>query len=216
MCQRFYLAARAAEIKKVFKIEDVPELVPRYNIAPTQHSPIVTAVGKARELHIARWGVVPSWSRDLSLAARVADAAAETIEDKPAFRTLFQTRRCLVPASGYFEWQTKGAKKQPYKIALRNGGLLAFAGLWETWTPETGEPVETFAIITTQANKLISEIGERMPAIIPSADYQRWLTAPVTVAKKLLIPYTSGMTITPVSERVNSIKNDDVELLAPL
>ena len=122
-------------------------------------------------------------------------------------------KRCMV---GRKEWQTKGAKKQPYKIALRNGGLLAFAGLWETWTPEIGEPVETFAIITTQANKLISEVGERMPAIIPPADYQRWLTAPVTMAKKLLVPYTSGMTITPVSERLNSIKNDDVELLAPL
>jgi putative SOS response-associated peptidase YedK len=216
MCERFYFTAKPAEIKKAFKVDQVPELVPRYNIAPTQSSPIVIAVGKARELHTARWGLVPSWSRDLSLGSQMADAPAETVEDKPAFRAPFQTQRCLVPASGYYEWRTEGAKKQPYKIALRNRALLAFAGLWEKWAPEIGQPVETFAIITTQANKLVSEVSERMPVIIAPADYQRWLTAPVTMAKKLLIPFTSGMTIAPVSERVNSIKNDDVELLAPL
>jgi putative SOS response-associated peptidase YedK len=216
MCERFYITAKAVDIKKAFKVDSAPEFGPRYNIAPTQSSPIVVAVGKLREVHLARWGLVPSWSRDLSRVSRMANAPAETIEDKPAFRTPFHTQRCLVPANGYYEWRGAGAKKQPYKIALRTGALLAFGGIWEKWTPETGEPVETFSIITTQANKLVNEISERMPVIIAPTDYSRWLAGPVAMAKKLLTPFTGGMTINPVSERVNSLKNDDVELLVSL
>ena len=144
---------------------------------------------------MARWGLVPSWSRDLSLGAGMINAPAETLEEKPAYRTAFHAQRCLVPASGFYEWQTKGAMNQPYKIALSNGALLAFAGLWEKWTPENGEAVETFAIITTQATKLVSEIHDRMPVIIAPADHQRWLTASANTAKKLLVPYISGITI---------------------
>jgi putative SOS response-associated peptidase YedK len=107
-------------------------------------------------------------------------------------------------------------KKQPYKIAVRNGALIAFAGLWERWTPESGDPVETFTIITTAASKLISEVHDRMPVIVAPADYQLWLTASPATAKKLLLPYASGLTITPIGERVNNVQNDDVELLLPL
>jgi putative SOS response-associated peptidase YedK len=216
MCERFYLAASAAEIRKIFRLDEAIDLAPRYNIAATQVSPIVTASDKARHLRIARWGLVPSWSRDLSLGAGMINAPAETIEDKPAFRVPFHAQRCLVPASGFYEWQTKGAKKQPYKIAPRGSAVFALAGLWEKWAPETGEPVETFTIITTRANKLVSEVHERMPVIIGTADFQRWLTAPDERAKKLLAPYTGGMTIAPVSDRVNNIKEDDVGLIAAL
>ncbi len=213
MCERFYLTATAAEIKKRLRVDSVPELVPRYNIAPGQISPIVIATDKDRSVHLARWGLVPSWSRDLSLGAGMIIAPAETIEEKPAYQRAFQTQRCLVPANGFYEWQTKGAHKHPYKVALRSGALLAFAGLWERWAPESGEPVETFAIITTQANKLVREVLERMPVIIAPADHQRWLTAPSNTAKRLLLPYIGGMTIAPVSDRVINVKNDDVELL---
>jgi putative SOS response-associated peptidase YedK len=216
MCGRFYLAAAPAEIKRKFKIDDVGDLVPRYNIAPTQPSAIVVEAGKVRQLRMARWGLVPSWSRDLSLGDRMINAPAETLDDKPAFRTTFHTQRCLVPASGYYEWQTKGTRKQPYKIALRTGAVFAFAGLWDKWTPEIGEPIETFTIITTQASKLVSEVHERMPVIIAPTDYQRWLTGPDQTAKRLLVPYTSGMTIVPVSDRVNNLRDDDVGLIAPL
>lgn len=216
MCGRFYLTATAAEIRKKFKVDDGLDLVPRYNIAPTQLSPIVVAAGKARRLHMARWGLVPPWSRDLSLGARMINALAEAVEDTPAFRGPLHAQRCLVPASGFYEWQTRGAKKQPYKIALRGGALLAFAGLWERWAPETGEPVETFTIITTRANKLVSEVHGRMPVIIAPTDYQRWITGPEHIAKRLLVPYTGGMIIAPVSDRVNNIKDDDVGLIAPL
>jgi putative SOS response-associated peptidase YedK len=143
------------------------------------------------------------------------NAPAHTLEGRAVYNKLFQSQRCLVPANGFYEWQPRGRKKQPYKIALRNGALIAFAGLWEKWTPESGEPVETFAIITTAASKLVSEVHDRMPVIVAPADYQLWLTASPATAKKLLLPYASGLTITPVSERVNSIQNDDVELLLP-
>ena len=135
MCGRFYLTASAAEIKKKFLVDHVPDLVPRYNIAPTQVSPMVVAVEKLRAVRLARWGLVPSWSRDLSLGARMINALAEEIDDKPVFRSAFQTQRCLVPANGFYEWQTRGSRKQPHKIMLRNGALCAFAGLWEKWTP---------------------------------------------------------------------------------
>jgi len=216
MCGRFYLTATPAELKRRFKLDNAVELMPRYNIAPAQLSRIVIAVEKGRSIHMARWGLVPPWSRDLSLGAGMINAPAETLEERPAYRTAFQTHRCLVPASGYYEWQTQGAKKQPYKIALRNGALLAFAGLWEKWAPEVGDPVETFTIITTQASKLVREVHDRMPVIVAPTDYQRWLTTPTATAKKLLLPYTAGLTIARVSDRVSSIKNDDVELLRPL
>ncbi|MBV9377307.1 MAG: SOS response-associated peptidase [Alphaproteobacteria bacterium] len=216
MTGRFYLTAAPAELKKKFGLDQAIELVPRYNIAPTQSAPIIRGEAKNRSVHVARWGLVPSWSRDLSLGARMFNAPAEEIDDKPVFRSAFSAQRCLVPANGFYEWRSRGTRKQPYKIGLRNSALCAFAGLWERWTPETGEPVETFTIITTRANKLVSEVHDRMPVIIAPADYQRWLTAPDATAKRLLVPYTGAMTITPVGDRVNNIKEDDVGLIAPV
>jgi putative SOS response-associated peptidase YedK len=180
-----------------------------------QSSPIVIAEDNARGLHAARWGLVPTWSRDLSPGAGMINAPAETLEEKPAYKKAFGVQRCLIPANGFYEWQAKGTKKQPYKIALRNGVLIAFAGLWERWTPEGGDPVETFTIVTTRASKLVSEVHDRMPVIIAPADYQRWLTAPTVAAKRLLVPFAAGLTIIAVGERVNNIKNDDVSLLQP-
>jgi putative SOS response-associated peptidase YedK len=216
MCGRYYLTATAAEIRKSFKVDDVPDLVPRYNIAPTQLCPIVVPEGRERRVHMARWGLVPPWSRDLSLGAGMINAPAEAIDEKPAFRSSIQSQRCLVPASGFYEWETKGARRQPHRIAPRAGALFAFTGLWEKWTPELGEPVETFTIITTRANKLLSEVHDRMPVIIAPADHQRWLTGPVQTAKRLLVPYTGGMTIARVGDRVNDLKQDDVGLIAPM
>src|SRR4051794_309785 len=210
---RFYLAATPAQLKKQFKLDNVPALTPRYNIAPTQTTPIVVAVGKGRGLHMVRWDLVPSWSRDLSLGARMINARAETLEEKTSYRVALQSRRCLVPASGFYEWQAQGAKKQPYKIELRRGGLMAFAGLWEKWEPENGEPVESFTIITTEASKLVREVHDRMPVIIPPAEYQLWLTTSPSTAKKLLVPDTRGLALTPVRERVNSVQNDDAGLI---
>ena len=217
MCGRFYLAPTTAELKKTFRINDVPDLAPRYNIGPTQVSVIVVGAGRDRTLRTARWGLVPPWSRDLSVGAGMFNVPAEAIDDKPVFRTAFRAQRCLVPASGFYEWQTSRAdRRRPYRIALRSRTLFGFAGLWEKWVPEGGEPVHTFTIITTRANKLVSEVHERMPVIIAPADYQRWLSGPEQSVKRLLVPFTGGMTITAVSDRVNDIKADDVALIAPI
>ena len=216
MCGRFYLIASASETKKKFSLEQVPDLTPRYNIAPAQSSLTLTGEAKSRTARMARWGLVPSWSRDLSLGARMINAPAEEIDEKPVFRSAFASQRCLVPANGFYEWQTRGVRKQPYKIGLRGGALCAFAGLWEKWVPEGGEAVETFTIVTTRANRLVSEVHERMPVIIAPADYQRWLSAPEATAKRLLVPYTGAMTIAPVGDRINNIKDDDVGLIAPI
>jgi putative SOS response-associated peptidase YedK len=215
MCERFYLTASPAEVKRYFKLDKTPELVPRYNIAPAQASAIVIAKEKSRELLTARWGLVPSWSRDLSVGAGMINAPAETLEAKPAYRVPFHSQRCLVLANGFYAWQTRGTRKQPYKIAVRNGALIGLAGLWERWTPETGEAVATFTIITTEASRLVREVHDRMPVIIAPADHQRWLAASTEAVKRLLVPYTTGLTIVPVGDRVNSIKNDDVSLLQP-
>jgi putative SOS response-associated peptidase YedK len=215
MCGRFYLTASSAEIRKQFKLEKIPELIPRYNIAPMQSSPIVIAEENNRVLYMARWGLVPSWSRDLSPGAGMVNAPAETLEEKPAYRKTLDSQRCLVPANGFYEWAARGTRKQPYKIAVRNGTLIAFAGLWERWTPEEGDPVETFTIVTTRASKLVSEVHDRMPVIIAPADYQRWLTAPAAAAKRLLVPFAAGLTIAAVGDRVNNLKNDDVSVLQP-
>jgi putative SOS response-associated peptidase YedK len=215
MCGRFYLTAAPAEIRRLFKLEKVPELGPRYNIAPMQTTPIIVAEEGGRAVLMARWGLVPAWSRDLSPGAGMINAPAESLDEKPAYRTAFQSQRCLVPANGFYEWHAKGTRKQPYKIALRAGALIAFAGLWARWTPEGGDPVETFTIVTTRASKLVSEVHDRMPVIIAPTDHQRWLTATAAAAKKLLLPYMTGLTITPVGDRVNSVKNDDVTLLQP-
>jgi putative SOS response-associated peptidase YedK len=215
MCGRFYLAASAAEIRKAFKLDGGAEPIRRYNIAPTQTTPIVVAEERVRRLEAGRWGLVPPWSRDLSQGGRMINAPGESIDDTPAFRGPFRTQRCLVPASGYYEWQVRGTRRQPYRIALRSGALFAFAGLWERWMPEGGDPVETFTIITTRANKLVAEVHERMPVIIAPADHQRWLTGPDPTAKRLLVPFTGAMTITRVTDRVNDIKQDDPGLIAP-
>jgi putative SOS response-associated peptidase YedK len=216
MCGRFFLVATAAELKRKFKLDDRPDPVRRYNIAPTQATTIVVMPERVARLNLARWGLVPPWSRDLSLGSRMINAPVEAIEETPAFRAPFRSQRCLVPANGYYEWRTEEAKRQPYRIGLRTGALFAFAGLWERWTPEIGEPVDTFTIITTRANKLLSEVHDRMPVIIAPEDYHRWLNGTDSAAKRLLVPYTGAMTITRVSDRVNDIKQDDAGLIAPL
>lgn len=216
MCGRFYLIAKAAEVRRQFHLDEAFEIVPHYSIAPTQSSPIVIAAGKRRRLVMARWGLVPSWARDLSLGSQMVNAPAEEIDEKSAFRTPFSKQRCLVPASGFYEWQARASRKQPYRIAPRSGTLFAFAGLWDRWAPENGEAIDSFTIITTRANKLMSEVHPRMPVIMAPTDYQRWLAGSDAAAKKLLVPYTGGMSIVPVSDRVNNIKEDDVGLIAPL
>lgn len=195
------------------------ELGDRYNVAPSQLAPVVRAVESGRELAKMRWGLVPAWAKDVKIAYSTINARAEGLADKPAFRSAFKRRRCLVPVSGFYEWKAvPGAKvKQPYYITLADGEVMVFAGLWESWrdptAPQDAPAIESFTIITTSANELMATIHDRMPVIVDAADFARWLdpanqeTASIAGIMK---PYSSELMLaTPVSTLVNSPKNDN-------
>ncbi len=219
MCGRFTLHSRLNLLLEQFAVETGPELKPRYNIAPTQNAPVVR-VGSAgsREMALLRWGLVPSWAKDLSIGNRMINARAETVATKPSFRSALKRRRCLVPTDGYYEWKKTGKAKQPYYIRLSDEKPFAMAGLWERWTDEAGETLETFTIITTDANAATREIHDRMPVILPPADYARWLDSECErsdLLQPLLKPYeASPMRMDPVSTHVNSPRHDDPECIA--
>jgi putative SOS response-associated peptidase YedK len=219
MCGRFYLSASPDDIRSAFGLQKKPNHTPRYNIAPTQTVPVVVETLQGREAVLARWGLVPHWAKEVSIGSRLINARAETVEEKSVFRDAFAERRCIVPADGFFEWRRDGATKQPYRIALKEGGLIGFAGLWETWQDELNKPITTFTIITTEANALVRPIHDRMPVILKQSDYTRWLD-PLTLPKeahKLLQPYPgSDMAAVPISTRVNSVRHDDKAVLEPV
>jgi len=184
MCGRYSLTTAPEAMRALFDYENLPNLEPRYNIAPTQMVPVVRlAAAGRRELALLRWGLIPHWARDPSMGARLINARAETVAGKPAFRDAFAHRRCLVPADGFYEWRTENGRKQPFRIGIKGGGVFAFAGLWESWTaPEgaggaiaPGDAVETVTIITTDANEKLRPIHHRMPVILPVEGYATWL-----------------------------------------
>jgi len=215
MCGRYSLKTDDIHIRRQFTLKDSPRWVPRYNVAPGQDVPIVRANAEGeRKLVFARWGLIPSWSKEPKAEFSTINARAETVAAKPAFRTAFRRRRCLIPADGYYEWAARpGSKiKQPYYIGLRDGGLFAFAGLWERW--ERGETaVESCTIIVTEANELTRPIHGRMPVILPEEDYELWLSADARQAEhlqSLLKPFPSErMRAYPVSTEINNPRNDN-------
>jgi putative SOS response-associated peptidase YedK len=215
MCGRFTLTAPARAVSELFGLPATPDLAPRYNIAPTQLLLAVRAGTQGCELVRLRWGLVPSWAGDLRIGASLLNARAETVAEKPAFRTAFARRRCLIPADGFYEWRKIAGKKQPILFRLGEGGPFAFAGLWEYWEGPEG-PVESCAILTTQANDLVRPVHERMPVILDPRRYEDWLDVRVTpeVVRRWLQPFDAClMTATPVSTLVNSPRNDDARCL---
>ena len=224
MCARFTLVTPAKDVAEEFQLEEIPSLAPRYNVAPTQ--PVATVRRKEgrgkREFASLRWGLIPSWAKDLKIGARMINARAETLSEKPAFREAFRERRCLIPADGFYEWRRVGSKKQPFYFRLRGGRSFAFAGLWERWEGQ-GAAVESCTLLTTDANDLLRPVHERMPVILNPEDYETWLDSSVRGTERLrplFAPYSpEEMDFHPVGMRVNSPKNDDpacIEPLAPL
>lgn len=220
MCGRFTLAVPAEQVAAQFQLPTAPELAPRYNIAPTQQIAVVRAGDADRTLSMMRWGLVPSWAKELSIGARMINARAETAAEKPAFRSAMKQRRCLIPADGFYEWQAQPGGKQPFHIRMADGRPFAFAGLWEQWRTPEGQWLETCTILTTSANELMRQLHDRMPVIIPPEQYALWLdpalhdTEPL---QELLTPYPAEeMTARPVSKAVNKVGNDDPSLLAPV
>jgi len=225
MCGRVRLSTDVSEIKLVFSIppeRPAPNLPPSWNVAPTDPLPIVRRDAKAgqRSLDVMRWGLVPYWAKDIKVGFANINAKAEGIENKPAFREAFQRRRCLVPVDNYYEWQKTASGKQPYAIALADRGLMALAGLWETWRSPAGERVSSFAIITTTPNELCARLHNRMPVVLKPETWPVWLgeeRADEPQLRALLAPYPSDeMICWPVSARVGNVKNNDASLIEPL
>ena len=223
MCGRFTAKLTWQQLHDLYEIaapeprHDELDLKPRYNIAPTQTVPVVRLNPEGRrEIAMLRWGLIPFWSKDPKIAYRMINARAETVATAPAFRAAFKKRRCLVPASGFYEWKKLDDGKQPYFIGMRDGSSFAFAGLWERW--DKGEaPVETFTIITGEPNSLVAQLYNRMPVILDPDDYDAWLNAADTaIPQALLQPFPAQlMTAHPVSKRVNNAKNDDAAVMEP-
>ncbi|AGY60231.1 SOS response-associated peptidase [Gloeobacter kilaueensis] len=213
MCGRFALYSSAEELAEAFALSELPPVAARYNIAPTQ--PVVAirsdASGERRAVFL-RWGLIPAWAKDPTIGNRLINARAETIAEKPAFRSAFKYRRCLIPASGFYEWQRTGNKKQPFYIHPHGDRPFAFAGLWEHWQEPGGSELETCTILTTAANQQTKAIHDRMPVILESQSYELWLDTSVQkpqVLLPLLVPYSAGqIEIYPVSTAVNNPAND--------
>lgn len=212
MCGRFNQRATATEIKNFFDLLRLPDWdwTPRYNIAPTQLHPIIRQIDGTREATIARWGLIPSWAKDEKIGYRMINARSETVAEKPSFRAAFKRRRCLIPASGFYEWQRIDAKtKQPHHIHHSDDGLIAFAGLWERWD-KGDDTVESFSIITTSANSLMATIHDRMPVILPTDVHSVWLDPDVApdALTELMRPYDGELNADPVSSYVGNVRNE--------
>jgi putative SOS response-associated peptidase YedK len=193
----------------------------RYNVAPTEPVSVIRAVGpkKGRQLDTLRWGLIPSWAKDPSVGNRMINARVETLADKPAFRDALRLRRCLVVADGFYEWRRGGRAKQPFYIRRQDGALLAMAGLWDRWMSPDGEIIETFTVVTKPAVPPVSEIHDRMPAILAEANQTQWLEAEAPkndVLLELLAAPSPPLVAVPVSTFVNKPANDGPECIEPI
>jgi len=218
MCGRFTLFLPPGLLAELFGVAEPAGGPDRYNIAPTQ----LVAVVRQREpgvnrLDYLRWGLIPSWAKDPSIGSRMINARSETLEEKPAFRNAFRFRRCLIPASGFYEWRQRAGQKLPEYLRLKEAAPMAFAGLWESWTSPEGEVVESCTIVTTAANAFVARLHERMPVLLKPADWELWLDRTVTDparVRPLMRPYPAeemeGWSVSPL---VNSTKNDHAQLV---
>jgi len=222
MCGRFTIIRLSEFLDRFPWIvrTDAAPMPARYNVAPSQAVAAVT--NQQSKIDYVRWGLVPSWAKDLSVGNRMINARAETLAEKPAFSRLLRRRRCLIPADGFYEWRKNpdGKTKTPMYIRMTGGRPFAFAGLWDTWHDPDGATVPSCTIITTTPNELMRPIHDRMPVILKEADYQRWLAPEETPAEsltKLLEPYPAGeMEAFAVSKAVNSPRVDAPQLIEPV
>lgn len=223
MCGRYRLSRRREVVEEYFDVSsDIEDWKPRFNIAPTQPVPVVHQHPKEprRNVSLIRWGLIPSWAKDSSVAANMINARSETAAALPAFREVLKLRRCLIPADGFYEWKRTGTNKQPYCFEVNEGELFAFAGLWDRWQAPDGKLFETCTIMTTTANQTLAGIHDRMPVILAPEHYDLWLDPRVqtpSAVESLLTPFDAGsMRSYPVSTRVNTVVNDDPECSAPI
>ena len=211
MCGRFALVDDGTNVAQQLQLAQGSPLAPRYNIAPTQPVSAVVVEKGRRTLTHFYWGFVPSWAKDMSMASRMINARAETVAEKPSFRNAFRRRRCLVPMTGFYEWQTVGGRKQPHYIQVAGQAVFAVAGLWEVWESAEGDTLQSCTLLTTEANEMMASLHNRMPVIVPPRDYGLWLdvAAPLPAVESLLRPYPAAqMTHRPVSPYVSNARNE--------
>jgi len=229
MCCRVAQGSGGKKVKKRLKARgQVPKVVPRLNLAPTQNALVAVYGSDGIRLESMRWGLIPPWAKDKSIGAKLANARAETVDEKPSFRKPFQRRRCLLPVDGYYEWETRPSGKQPVYYSMRDGQLFCLAGLWEMWTtpeqvagPELpglgqakAETLHTFTVITTIPNRLAKRVHDRMPVLLHPDDYDQWLSPDSLVAdlKLLLQPFDAeAMQEHYVTPRMNNPRFEDPE-----
>ncbi len=220
MCGRYASTLPPEMMQELFKLLNQLDMVPRYNIAPTQPIAAIWEQHGRREAHFARWGLVPGWVKDPREFPLLINARVETMAEKPAFRDALKHGRCIIPASGYYEWHTNPDKtKQPYYITYADGRPMALAGLYASWMGPNGEEIDSVATITVPTNGQLAPIHDRMPAIIPPEAIDDWLNVRdvrAAEARQLALPLPNGaLKFHPVSTRVNSARDDDPGLIEP-
>jgi len=217
MCGRYAQRTDPKQLAKVFGVAEVPEVEPRYNIAPTQDIVAVQQTADDREMTFYKWGLVPSWAKDTSIGARLINARSETVTEKPAFRQAFKHRRCIIPADGFYEWQQTGGRKQPFFFRMRDESPFGFAGLWERWEGSGSQAINSCAILTTEANEVLRPVHDRMPVILHPDDYELWLEGgerEQALLRELLRPYPAEeMAGYPVATAVNSPRSQGAKLI---
>ena len=222
MCGRFALPLPPQSIAEHFQLDAFPEFKPRYNIAPSQEVPsiIFDKLQSIRIIKMFHWGLIPSWAQDTSLGSRFINARSETLAEKPAFRSAFKKRRCLIPAAGFYEWKRQDNIKQPFFIRMRDEKPFAFAGLWEHWEGDEEKAIESCTILTTEPNDVMRHIHNRMPVILSAEHYDMWIdpaNTNIALLKPLLRPFPSDeMEAYPVSSYVNKPQNDDPRCIEPV
>lgn len=221
MCGRIKLRATPAELQEFFDLFREPVWSPRYNLGPMQQMLVVRQKEAGRVADSVQWGLVPVWAKDPKIGSKMINARGETVADKPSFRSAFIRRRCLIPASGFYEWQQLDSKtKQPWNIVRSDGLPLVFAGLWEQWKSPLGEVLESCTIITTEANQFMAEIHDRMPVILGKECWDAWLDCEGDDSSSLhalLVPCPNDWLMrTAVSTYVNNIRNESPMCIQPL
>jgi putative SOS response-associated peptidase YedK len=224
MCGRFVQNSPFETLKKNFNIPTSDsDIIPNYNVAPTQKILSIVKHDNENKLVKLHWGLVPFWVKDISIGSRMINARAETVAEKPSFRNAFRKRRCLIPADGFYEWKGEKGNKKPYYVSIPSGEPFAFAGLWETWTDKESDEESVYkscTIITTEASKSIRGIHHRMPVILDPEVYEKWLNVDIQDLEELQIIINDGiiheMSFYPVSKLVNSVKNNDPNCIKPV
>ena len=218
MCGRYCLTSNPEAIRALLRYLEQPNFPPRYNIAPTQPIAVVRLIEGRRQFALLRWGLIPGWVRDPRAFALLFNARGESVLDKPAFKSAMRYRRCLIPFDGFYEWRKR--TRQPYFVRGRDRKPMAFAGLWESWMGPNGVEMETAAIVTTDANRELAPLHNRMPVVLEPEAFDAWLdhrNVDAETASALITPAREGLLETyPVSEAVNRADNDGPELIDPV